>query len=477
MPSPLELEKSEREALWSQVSQAVERFADDLTSLRVSPPTDPEVTRALMDDVSFAEPMPPSAAIDFVVEGLREHQVHNGHPRYFGLFNPGVSTMSVAADTLVAAFNPQLAAWTHAPFACEVEQLLIREFGTRIGYPVNDAAGSFTSGGAEANHSALAMAIAHAFPVHAEKGLRALPGPPVVYVSPESHHSFVKAARLSGLGTDAVRTAPVDANFTIDPRALRQMILKDREDGALPCLVVATLGTTGAGLMDPVAEIATVGHDESVWVHADAAWGGAAALVPELQHHFDGIARADSVTIDAHKWLSVPMGAGMFLTRHPELLERTFAVDAGYMPRSQGDSPVVEPHRSSIQWTRRFIGLKLFLTLLVAGWRGYEDTVREMVRLGNVLREELTRARWRTVNRTPLPVVCVQDDSHPDGASMDYLRAIARAVEASGAAWVSVTRVGSSEPALRACITNFRNDEASIRELIETLEHARAAAT
>jgi glutamate/tyrosine decarboxylase-like PLP-dependent enzyme len=103
-----------------------------------------------------------------------------------------------------------------------------------------------------------------------------------------------------------------------------------------------------------------------LWVHADAAWGGAIALVPELRRHLDGIERADSITFDAHKWLSVPMAAGMFFTRHPSILERTFAVAASYMPRAGEGAPVVEPHRSSMQWTRRFIGLKLFLSLLVA---------------------------------------------------------------------------------------------------------------
>ena len=123
-----------------------------------------------------------------------------------------------------------------------------------------------------------------------------------------------------------------------------------------------------------------------------------------MRETFSGIEQADSITFDAHKWLSVPMGAGMFFTRHPDMAERTFSIAAGYMPRAKDGVTIIEPHRSSMQWTRRFIGLKLFLSLLVAGWEGYEQTIREMVRLGGVLREKLAAAGFDLVNQTPLPV-------------------------------------------------------------------------
>lgn len=469
----LELEKKDRLDVWGRVTDAIEAFAEELPGLPVCPTSDARTVRALLDGVDFSRPMAPADALELVVDGLRRHQVHNGHPRYFGLFNPAVSTMGVAADTLVAAFNPQLAAWSHAPFPCEVERLVIREVGARLGYEAEAASGSFTTGGAEANHSALLMALTWSFRGFAAGGVRSLPGQPVFYVSPESHHSFVKAARMTGLGTAAVKPVAVDSGFRLDPEALAAQIRRDRSAGEYPFMVVATLGTTGAGLIDPIRSIAAVGADEQLWVHADAAWGGAAALVPEFKPTFDGLELADSITIDAHKWLSVPMAAGMFLTRHPDMLEQTFAVDAGYMPRAAAETPVIEPHRSSMQWTRRFIGLKLFLTLLVAGWEGYVQMIREMVRLGDVLRSRLAADGWRVVNRTPLPVVCFQDRSYPEGASRAYLESIARAVETGGRAWVSTTSLGSATPALRACITNFRNDESSVDELLAALGDAR----
>jgi glutamate/tyrosine decarboxylase-like PLP-dependent enzyme len=471
--SRLDLEASERKHVWQQVTRAIEDYLEELADLPVAPSPDPEVPRRLLRRADFGKPMPAEEALALVLEGLRSQQVHNGHPRYFGLFNPATTTMSVAADALVAAFNPQLAAWTHAPFACEVEQHLLRSLGSRFGYSPGEVSGSFTSGGAEANHSALLAALVSRFPRFAEEGARSCSGAPVLYVSSESHHSFVKAARLSGIGTAAVRQVPVTSDFVMDPAALEASVREDRRSGRMPFFAVATLGTTGAGLIDPVEAIARVGEREGLWVHADAAWGGAAALVPELREHFEGVARCDSITFDAHKWLSVPMGAGMFLTRHADLLEKTFAVAANYMPRTEGAAAIVEPHRSSMQWTRRFIGFKLFLSLLVAGYSGYEEEIRRMVRLGEELRRRLEAEGFPVVNRTPLPVVCFQDGRHPDGGSLEYLQAIADAVVRGGEAWVSTTLLGGRVAAIRACITSFRTGERDLDALAQALVRAR----
>jgi len=471
----LELDPSTRQNVWRQVTDAVERFNADLPSLPVAPSADPELARALLKRVDFETPLAPSEALALVVEGLRDHQVHTGHPNYFGLFNPAVAPMGVAADTLVAAFNPQLAAWKHAPFPCEVEELMTKQIGARLGYPEDRACGSFTSGGAEANHTALLMALSRAFPGFRERGVRSLPGQPTVYVSGESHHSFIKAARFSGLGDASVHHVSSTEDFAMDPGALERQIEQDRARGDYPFLIVATLGTTGAAVIDPVGAAADVGERQGLWVHADAAWAGAAALLPEMRETFTGLERADSITFDAHKWLSAPMAAGMFLTRHRALMEPTFAVDAGYMPVATGEDAVVEPHRVSIQWTHRFIGLKVFLSFLVAGWDGYEKTIREMIRLGGVLKRRLGDEGWRVVNDTPLPVACFQDERSPDGASAEHMRGIVDRVEIRGKAWVSFMNLGGSMPAARACITNFRNTEASIETLLEELDEARRA--
>jgi glutamate/tyrosine decarboxylase-like PLP-dependent enzyme len=307
------------------------------------------------------------------------------------------------------------------------------------------------------------------------RGLLALRSQPVVYVSPEGHHSVVKAARLAGLGAEAVREIRTDGQLRMRPEALAARIREDREAGCTPFLVVANAGTTGAGIIDPLEEIAQIADEERLWLHVDAAWGGAAVLVPELRPALAGIARASSITLDAHKWLSVPMGAGLFLTRQPGLLERTFRVGTPYMPKPGVSAPVVDPYTQSMQWSRRFIGLKVFLSLAVAGWEGYEAALRHQSAMGDRLREGLRAAGWTVVNDTPLPLVCFVGGEREERAPA-FLEAVAAHVVASGEAWISTVGLGGEVgTALRACITNYRTGPEDIDALIASLARARQA--
>jgi len=472
--SRLLLDDSARDRLWREMVAAIEAYTAGVSGLRVAPGLDRERLRGLLAPFDFSQPLDPQRALRFAVEGLTEHQVHTPHPRYFGLFNPAPTTMGIVADALVAAFNPQLAAWSHNPFAAEVEAHLVRAFGACFGYDPAGTEGAFASGGAEANHTALLTGLCRLSADFAERGARALPRAPVLYVSEEAHHSFLKAARLSGLGGDAVRVIPVDAELRMDVAALDARVLGDKAAGLAPFLVVATAGSTGAGAIDPIAAIAEVAGREGLWLHVDAAWGGAAAFEPGLRPLLTGIERADSITFDAHKWLSVPMGAGLYLTRHPGILERTFRVDAGYMPRDAAGLEVVDPYAQSIQWSRRFIGLKVFLSLAVAGWEGYAQEIRRMTRLGERLRERLVSSDWPLVNASPLPLACFVDGRHPMGRTLEHLDRSVRSVVSSGRAWVSLVRLGGRVPAIRACVTNYRTGEDDLDALIASLERARA---
>ena len=469
----LRLESEARAELWRRLVAAIENYADKLDASRVTPELDPGKVRALLKRFDFNSQVDPIEALDFVVESLWKYQVHTPHPRYYGLFNPAPTTMGIAADALVAAFNPQLAAWSHSPFAIEVEQHLIRALASRFGYDPAQTDGTFSSGGMEANHTAVLTALTQAFPQFAQKGVGALPAPPTLYVSQEAHHSMLKAARLCGLGSEAVHEIPVDDGLKMDPEALATRIAEDRHGGLAPFLVVATAGTTNSGVIDPIRRVADVATHERLWLHVDAAWGGAAALVPELRLLLDGVERADSITVDAHKWLSVPMGAGLYLTRHPDVLERTFRVATAYMPKEAEGLDVVNPHLRSIQWSRRSIGLKVFLSLAVAGWEGYAAAIRHMIEMGNYLRQRLEVANWQVLNQTPLPLACFVDRQHKGGSSAEFLEAIAFKIVSSGKAWMSTTRLAGGVPVLRACITNYRTEPSDIDALINDLDWAR----
>jgi glutamate/tyrosine decarboxylase-like PLP-dependent enzyme len=467
----LDLDRETRDALWRRFGELLETHADALRDAPIVPSrevaSDPE--RELGLDLDLASPRDPRELVDTVAAALERGIVHPDHPRYFGLFNPAPAALAVIADALVSAYNPQLATRGHAPWPVAVEERLIRALGERFGFAPDEARGTFTSGGGEANATALLCALASAFPDVGERGVRSLPGDPKVYVSAEGHATIARAARMAGLGADAVRTIPADARLRMKTAALREAIGKDRANGARPFLVVATAGTTSAGTIDPIAEIATVAERERCWLHVDAAWGGLAALVPELRSAIEGVERADSITFDPHKVMSAPMGTGAYLTRRAGVLERVFADRTGYMPKD-GSS---DPYARSMQWSRRFLGLRVLLPLAAEGWDGYAASLGKQVALADRLRARLRASRWTVVNDTPLPVVCFVDEARADGRFLD---AVAREVIASGGGWISVPRLSTGARALRACVNNHRTEDRDIDRLVAALDQARAQA-
>jgi glutamate/tyrosine decarboxylase-like PLP-dependent enzyme len=463
----LGLDPSAREELWRELGVALEN-AIETEQLANLTEHDASEVRAFVERIDFEAPLQPGHALRFAVDGLSRYTINFRSPRYFGLFDPAPAAMGVVAEALVAAFNPQLAAWLASPFAIEAEQKLVRAFGARFGLPAETVDGTFTSGGAEANLTAVLCALTHAFPDVSEHGLRALPQRPVFYLSEEGHPSLHKAARVTGLGEGAARRIPVDEQLRIDVDGLRAAIGRDRAHGHAPFLVVATVGTTSAGVIDPLPAVAGIAAAEGLWLHVDAAWGGGAALVPELRPALAGIERADSVTFDPHKLLSVPMGAGLYLTRHPDVLEAAFHVSASYVP---GSGELVNPYTHSLQWSRRFIGLKVLLALAVAGWEGYEAVLRHQVAMAELLRERLRAAGWHVMNDTPLPLVCFVDE-----AGVDPER-IVDAVNASGRARIFGATLPPGRHVIRAAITNFRTGPHDIDELVEALDLARRAAS
>ena len=467
----LTLDRDQRAKLWKKTIDSIDQYLSEVQNYRVIADLSAEDVRTLINNVDFNQPLDPLEAIDFTVSALQRYQTHTAHPRYFGLFDPAPATMAIAAEMLVAAINPQLSAWNQSPFAVEVEQYLLRVFGEKFGYAAGEIDGTFTSGGAEANHTALITALTYTFPEFASKGLRAISGDPVFYISSEAHHSLLKAARSCGLGTDAVRSIPVDDQLRMVPDLLSAQIKRDKAEGFLPFMVVSTAGTTNAGAVDPIHEIAAIAEREKLWLHTDAAWGGAAALVPELRVVLTGIERSDSITFDPHKLLSITRGAGMYLTRHRSVLAEAFRAVTPYMPL-QHTSGLVNPFTHSLQWSRRFSGMKLFLSLLVTGWEGYAEVVRNHVRLAHYLASELEKNGWMVVNDPLLAVVCFFDRTNVAGQSETYVEGIAQKIKDSGRAWLSTTRI-KDRPLLRACVSNHRTTKDDVDALISELNNAR----
>jgi glutamate/tyrosine decarboxylase-like PLP-dependent enzyme len=456
--------------VWNMIDREIARFSAQVHDLPVAPRVTPDEVRGeLKRCLPFDEPKPAAEVVQEVIRLLRQWTVHVTHPRYFGLFNPSVRPIGIAAETLAALYNLQLAGWSHSPAANEMELQTLRHFLKLLGWDAERSIAHFTSGGSEANLSAVLAALARHHPEAAQGGLAGLPQRPTLYVSSETHHSFVKIARMTGLGTAALREVPT-RQWKLDPRALAEQLRADQANGLAPLLVVATAGTTGAGLIDPLPAIADVARAFGVWFHVDAAWGGAAVLSPRLRPCLAGIERADSVTWDAHKGLSVPMGAGMFFCAHPQAVKRAFAATTSYMPAETEGESVVDQYLTSVQWSRRAIGLKVFMALAELGTSGYARQIEQQAAMGDRLRQRLVDRGWVIVNDTPLPLVCF---THPDIESGQCSTAdILRVIYDRRKVWISDVVLGGSKRALRACVTSYHTTEADLDCLLAELEAA-----
>jgi len=429
--------------------------------------------RAHLRRYNFAAPVPLDDLFEDVTRMLREWNVQMNHPRYLGLFNPNTTLASVVADALVALYNPQLAAWSHAPAANEMERHVLQFIGRKLGFPEENFAAHFTSGGSEANLTAALLALAKRFPTYLQKGLVNLGTQPTMYVSEYAHNSFDKIVKHVGLGTDALRIIATNDGLQLDPTALREQLAADEQQGCTPFMVVGTAGTTSAGVIDPLPKLSGLCQLYSCWFHVDAAWGGAIALSEKWKGLVAGIDQADSVTIDAHKWFFVPFGAGMFFCRHRDVVGEAFRVRADYMPKPQEDT--YDPYHTTLQWTRRFMGLKLFMSLAAQGEAGFGALLDEQMALGRYFRERLAGNGWELLNPTELPVFCF---THPAlaGGGAAHDRVLQR-LYAEGNLWISAVTLKGGRKAFRACLTNYNTTAADLDFVLSELNRLIGNAT
>ena len=444
------------------IAREIGAFRDDIRNLRVAPAVTSAGIRERLEPYTFAHPMPLGDAVQDVSDMLRRWTLHATHPRYFGLFVPGTHEAGIWADALTALYNPQLGAWWHAPAASEIEIHTLKYLARVIG--CDATAAHFTTGGSEANLTALLAAIAASYPNAMEQGVGEASANGAVYVSSQSHHSIQKAARITGLGNRILRSVACNARHEMDVDALRRAVETDVAAGRRPIMIVGTFGTTTAGAIDDLAAIGAIARANSAWFHVDAAWGGAAGFSPSLRPLLDGIGEADSVTWDAHKWLSVPVGAGMFFCRRADVLHALFDVAAGYVPKKidEGD----DLYLTSLQWSRRFIGLKVFLTLAAMGENGIAARNQRQLDSAAHLRDRLRGTGWKIANSSPLPLVCFTHAKlMAQGAPAEAVR---RIVE-GGRAWISSATLPEGT-VLRACITHDDTTTADVDVLCEELD-------
>ncbi|HEX4241838.1 MAG TPA: pyridoxal-dependent decarboxylase [Steroidobacteraceae bacterium] len=450
---------AERERIGQWLEHGLSEARARVQAGPVTPSVDVAVLKAELESFDFERPQPLEQLLGWTLARMERGIVQMSNPRYFGLFNPGPNFPAQCADRIAALFNPQLASSGSSPVPVEIERHVVRAFARRAGMSA-DATGHFATGGSEANYTSLICALTAAHSGFARDGVRAFAGPVKFYTSKDCHIAWLKIAHQAGAGREALRLVDTDGRGRMDPEALARAIAADRAAGAVPVMLVATAGTTGGGMIDPLPACADLARREKLWFHVDAAWGGAALASERLRPLFSGIERADSITIDAHKWPATTMGCALFLTRHGHLLSEAFHASTSFMPSSVSG---LDPYLNSMQWSRRFIGLRLFLTLAAAGWRGLGAHVERAVAVIGQVERRLVALGWSIANDSQLAVLGAVPPSE-----LGDVRALVKRVVAEGRAWVAPTTFEGRD-VVRICATNGETSIEDVETLVTAL--------
>jgi glutamate/tyrosine decarboxylase-like PLP-dependent enzyme len=436
----------------------------------------PTVARENLLGVPFPEVgSTPEAVLDDFESEILPYPMGNGHPRFFGWVNSPPSPIAVVADLLAAAMNPSCAGGNHA--AIYLEHAVIRWLMELVGFPVDGSKGLLVSGGSMASLTCLAAArqwasAADGWDARAD-GMGGYGARLVLYVSSEGHTCIRKAAELLGLGASAMRTIPTGPDFRFDVAALREAIRHDRATGHRPLCVVASAGTVNTGAIDPFFALADLCQSEGLWLHVDGAYGAVGVMDPTVADRFAGLERADSLALDPHKWLNVPVECGCALVRRGSILRDTFSLVPPYLRTEDGKGFGGLPWFSEygFQQSRGFRVLKLWMTLRQVGRAGIAVHVSRHNALARLLAllidDSVDLERLAPVE---LSIVCfryVPDGwSRDDGRLDDLNKRLMEAIQAGGEAFVSGTVLGGSF-SLRACIIHYATTEQDLEALVE----------
>lgn len=434
----------------------------------VSPPhlTHEAVRRAVAVEVPD-EPMQRDEIVQYLRSAVLEYSLKAGHPAFLGYISGAGTVPGAAADLLASGLNPNVGGWLLSQAATEIEVQLTRWLADQFDLP-ESAGGLIVPGGAIANLVGLKAARdAIAGPEVRREGVadRRL----AFYCSAEAHVTIDRAADMLGLGTAAVRHIAVDEDLRLRPGALEQTIREDLEEGIRPAVLVATAGTTGTGAIDPLAELAEIASDRGLWFHVDAAYGGLAVLVDDLRPLFAGIERADSITLDPHKWLSTPLGSGCILVRDAERLADSFSVYASYVHEEEDVSRGENLCYLGPQFSRGFDALKVWVSLLAHGRAAYADRIAHDVALTRYLASRVQEHPRFELVAAGLSICCfryrpaeVRDDDYLDRLNERLLTEL----QLDGRVFPS-NAIVNGRFCLRTCIVNFRTEADDLDLVLE----------
>jgi glutamate/tyrosine decarboxylase-like PLP-dependent enzyme len=468
--TPLEMAPDEFRRLGHDL---VERIADFLGGLRDRPLTTGE-TPAEIRPLVGRSPMPatgadPARLLPEAARLIFGHSLFNGHPRFMGYVTSSAAPLGALADLLASSVNPNVGGWELSPVASEIEAQTVRWVAELVGYPAG-AGGLLVSGGNMANFVCfLAGRRAMLGEAARTEGI-GRSGPALrVYASAATHTWIQKACDLFGLGTEAIRWIPTDAEQRMRVDLLRERIRGDLAGGDRPIMVIGTAGSVSTGAVDPIRELAAVSREHGLWYHVDGAYGAPAALLPDAPEELHHLGLADSLAVDPHKWLYAPLEAGCALVREPHRLNEAFGYTPAYYRFDiEGEEPPINYYELGPQNSRGFRALKIWLALQQAGREGYVRMIGDDCRLARALHGHVAahpELEAATLGLSIATFRFVPRDLRGDAGAESYLNTLNETLlarlKAGGQVFVTNAVLGDRF-LLRACIVNFRTTEADV---------------
>jgi aromatic-L-amino-acid decarboxylase len=476
-------------AFRSAAHTVVDLIADYLAGVEARPilPTvDPAALRADFAGAVPERPEPLSAILADYQRLIEPNATHWQHPGFFAFFPTTASGPGILGEMLTAAISQNPMIWRASPAGAALEELVVGWLRDGLGLPdgfdglLNDTASTSTL-------IALAAAREAAGLDAAALGLggRTELGQPRVYASAEAHSSVDKACMTLGIGRAGLVRVPVNERFELELGGLERAITEDRAGGRRPVAIVATIGTTSSTSVDPVAAIADLASDEGLWLHVDAAYAGAAAVLPDRRGSFAGWEHADSIVVNPHKWLFTPVDASLLLTRRMADLQRAFSLVPEYLRSPDASTQGRDYSDFTPQLGRRFRALKLWLELRWFGLEGLRRRIARHIEMAEALRAWIdAEPDWERLAPVPFSTVCFRhrprdldgrEDEPAVRAQLDAANAaILEAVNRTGEVFLSHTRL-SNRFTIRMAIGNLRTEERHVARAWELLRREAAA--
>lgn len=405
-----------------------------------------------------------ASLLDSTKKNIDQVGINPASGGHMGYIPGGGLYPSALGDFIAAVSNRYAGVFFAAPGAVRLENMLIRWMCRLMGYPYT-AAGNLTSGGSIAN----LMALVTAREAHNLKARNFHKS--VIYLSEQAHHSILKAIKIAGLSEAQIRYIPLDEKLRLSSSELEKAIIKDMELGLMPFFINASFGTTNTGAIDPINAIAHIAKKYNLWFHIDAAYGGFFKLVNKLNSKFEGIQKADSITLDPHKTLFLPFGTGTVLIKNKELLLKAYQYLADYMQDTVDADEEISPADISPEQTKHFRGMRLWLPLKLFGLKPFRAALEEKLSLAQYFYKEIKKVKGFEVGPEPELSVAIFRFVPSEGNADSFNKKLIQAIQKDGRIFLSSTNINDVFW-IRIAVVSFRTHLVHIELLLDIIKES-----